>query len=73
MFVYSGDKNENIDSQIIQLICPLSSCDYSVCPSVGAYGGILLVRNDDFWHKLDEFVGRFFVFVLMHDVRHNIE
>lgn len=58
MFVYSGEKIENIDSQIIQLICPWSSCDYSVCPSVGAYGGILLVRND-FWNKLEEFVGDF--------------
>lgn len=40
---------------------------------MGASGGILLVWNAAFWHKLKEFVGRFTVSVLLKDVRCDAE
>ena len=37
------------------------------------WGGVILFWNDALWHKLDEFVGRFSVSILLHDVRSNVE
>lgn len=50
--------------QILSLLCVLL---------IGASGGILLVWNVAYWQKLDEFVGRFSVSVLLKDVRCHME
>ena len=41
-------KMENIDDQVIMLICPWSNSLFSMSPSVGALGGILLLWNRAF-------------------------
>ena len=66
-------KMEVLDAQVIRAICPWSDCQVAFCPSIGASGGILIVWTAVFWQKLDEFVGRFSVSVLLKDVRCNAE
>ena len=63
---------EAIDAQVFQTFCPWLNFQYVICPSVGASGGILLVWNGDYWYKLDEFVGKYSVSVLLKDVRRDV-
>lgn len=62
-----------LDAQVIRELCPWSDCQFAFCPSIGASGGILIVWNAAYWQKLDEFVGRFSVSVLLQDIRCNGE
>ena len=64
---------ESIDDQIVWSFCPWRSCQYALCPSIGASRGILLVWNAALWHKLDEFVGIFTSSVLLKDARCDVE
>ena len=65
-------KMENIDAHIVSSIFPWLNCQFVFRPSVGAWG-ILLVWNAVYWYKVDEFVGRFSVSVLLKDVRRDAE
>lgn len=60
---------EIIDDQVIRSICPWLSFQFVFRPSIGAYGGILLVSNDACWQKMDKFVRRFFVSALLKYIR----
>lgn len=62
-------KMEAIDAQVFPTFCPWLNFQSAICSSVGASGGILLVWNGDYWYKLDEFVGKYSVSVLLKDVR----
>lgn len=55
---------EIIDTQVIRSICFWPDYQFSLCPSIGASGGVLLLWNATLWHKLDEFLGRFSVSIL---------
>lgn len=58
---------EIIDTQVIRSICFWPDYQFSLCPSMGASGGVLLLWNATLWHKLDEFLGRFSVSILLQD------
>ena len=71
--VFQETKMEVIDANIIRSVFPWSQCQFVMCPSTGASGGILIAWNEVNWQKQDEFVGRYSVSVFLKDVRHNTE
>ena len=59
---------ENIDAHIVSSICPWSNYQFVFHPPADASGGILLGWNVIYCNKVDEFLGRFSVSVLLKDV-----
>lgn len=58
-------KMEVIEAQVVRSFCPWPDGQFVMSSLIGVAGGILLVWNSALWHKLDEYVGRFSVFVFV--------